>query len=123
MKAATRFPVQFAGQLIVALAFAFSSSAFAEVIEFHIKSGTGSGSWNKQEESIKAKLGDTIRFYNDDTVGHQLHTNGAPCNHGPYMPSAGSSDCKVKEGYSSRSEGPLYDHGYGKNAQVWIEVE
>lgn len=107
---------------VAALAL-FAVPAFADVVDFHIKAGTAGSSWNTADESIKAKLGDVIRFHNDDSVSHQLHTNGAPCDHGPSMSPAGQWDCKVEEKFSARNEGPLYDHGYGPRSQVWIEIE
>jgi plastocyanin len=109
--------------ITVAVLALFATPAFADVVEFHIKAGTGGNSWNTSAESIQAKLGDVIRFMNDDSVTHQLHTNGAPCDHGPTMSPATQWDCKVEEKFSARADGPLYDHNYGPRSQVWIEIE
>jgi hypothetical protein len=41
--------------ITVAVLSLFATSAFAEVVEFHIKAGTGGNAWNTSAESIKAK--------------------------------------------------------------------
>ncbi len=77
------------------------------VKEFHIKAGTGQGAWNTAAAPIHVRVGDTLRIVNDDTVGHQLHTNGRPCQHGQFIQPGGSGDCVV----GTTFEGGLYDHG------------
>jgi len=50
-----------------------ASAALADVVEFHIANGTGPQAWNTQDTAIWAKVGDVVRFYNDDVVDHRLH--------------------------------------------------
>jgi plastocyanin len=105
----------------------FSSAAMmaeeeAQIVEFHIVNGTGSAAWNAPMTMIHAIVGDTIRFYNDDTVNHQLHTNGAPCAHGPTIRPGTSWDCVVSRPYDANRSGALYDHNYGPRAEVWINA-
>lgn len=108
---------------IIGLSLLVSAVSFADVVEFHIADGTQGGAWNTQETPIVAKLGDTIRFYNDDSIKHRLHTFGAPCNHGPDFAPGTTWDCVVSKSFSSESEGALYDHNFGEDAAVWIEIE
>lgn len=100
----------------------FAVSSFASIVEFHIAPGTISNPWNTHSTSIKATVGDTIRFYNDDSVVHRLHTYGAPCEHGPDFEPGATFDCVTIDVYSSAADGPLYDHNYGEAAEVWFEV-
>ena len=45
-------------------------------VVFHIKPGTGNGTWNKPDEPILLKAPGTITFYNMDSARHTIHTNG-----------------------------------------------
>ena len=99
------------------------SFAQAEIVEFHIKEGTGAQSWNTQDTPILGQVGDTIRIINDDIVKHQLHTFGAPCPHGDSIAPHASEDCVATEPYSATESGPLYDHGFGSKAKVWMEIQ
>ena len=77
------------------------------VVEFRIKAGTGRGNWNSEAEKVQIKVGQTLKVINDDSVSHQLHTNGTPCPHGdPIVPGA-SANCKISSAYSGRD---LRDH-------------
>lgn len=105
------------GLLVLPTAFADS-----HVIDFHIAAGTGKGAWNSKETMILVKMGQVIRFYNDDSVEHQLHTFGAPCEHGPIIAPGTSWDCVATETLDIEIEGPLYDHNFGKKAEVWISA-
>jgi hypothetical protein len=53
------------------------------VVEFHIKPGTGAKGYNTAATAVTVKVGQTLRLFNDDTVVHRLHTSGAPCPHQP----------------------------------------
>jgi negative regulator of replication initiation len=53
----------------------------ANIVEFHIKHGTGNQPWNTAEEIITAKVGNILRIVNDDTVSHRPHTSGVPFPH------------------------------------------
>lgn len=91
------------------------------IVVFRIASGTGTGSWNTQQTMIRATVGQTVRFVNDDTIVHRLHTNGAPCPHGTQFQPGSTYDCVVTRTFNSAA-GPLYDHNVGTSAQVWIET-
>ena len=92
------------------------------VVEFRIPDGTGQGVWNDADTPIEATIGSVIRFFNDDSIPHRLHTNGAPCPHGPKIEPGESWDCEVTKPFSSSEKGPLYDHYAGPKAEVWIET-
>jgi len=111
-------------KILSALLFTLmTSNVFAAVVEFHIAPGTGANPWNTQETSIHAKIGDTIRFFNDDSEEHILHTFGSPCSHGDDFAPGASWDCKALRAFSAERNGPLYDHNHGQSAAVWIEVQ
>lgn len=99
-----------------------SVASNAEIVEFRIPAGTQNNSWNTQETPIVFKVGDTIRIFNDDSTLHRLHTNGAPCGHGPDIKPGKSWDCLAKYALSSTQDGPLYDHYAGETAEVWFET-
>jgi hypothetical protein len=88
------------------------------IVEFRIPAGTGRNAWNTKATEIVAKVGQTVRIYNDDSRVHQLHTNGAPCGHGNAIQPGSSGDCVVTQPYSGT---PLYDHG--TDGQVFIRAE
>jgi hypothetical protein len=94
------------------------------IVEFRIKAGTGSGGWNTQAEMINAKVGQTIRVFNDDTIVHRLHTsNNAPCAHGVNIPVGGSRDCVVGRAFDSTNSNAVYDHIVGPSAKIWIKAQ
>ena len=92
------------------------------IVEFRITAGTGNGAWNTQATMIMAKVGQTIRFINDDNVRHRLHTNGRPCAHGPNFEPGTTFDCVVSQTFDANAQGPLYDHNNGTSAEVWIQA-
>lgn len=92
------------------------------VVEFVIEEGTGKGAWNTEETAIKVPMGGVIRIINEDTIRHRIHTNGAPCPHGPKMEPGEKWDCVVKREFSAKKKGPIYDHYYGPKAAVYIET-
>lgn len=94
-----------------------------QVVVFRIANGTGKLSWNTPEQPVMAKVGDTIRFVNEDTIVHQLHTNGRPCEHGPAIMPGGTWDCIARTTYNYNQNGALYDHNFGMNATFWMIVE
>jgi hypothetical protein len=79
----------------------------AQVVEFRIKPGTGSAAWNDASTAVGLKIGQTLRIINDDSVVHQLHTDGAPCPHGTPIRPGASFDCAVRRAFPGPS---LYDH-------------
>lgn len=90
------------------------------IVEFRIKAGTGRQPWNTASEMVVAKVGQTIRIYNDDTVTHRLHTNGAPCPHGFNFGPGESMDCVVTRAFDGAARGPLYDHIVGQSAAFYV---
>ncbi len=73
---------------------------------------------------INAKIGQTIRVFNDDTVIHRLHTaNNAPCPHGVNIPVGGSRDCVVGKAFDSTNSNAVYDHIVGQSAKIWIKSQ
>lgn len=84
-----------------------SNTDVQRVVEFRIRSGTGSGTWNTQNAPVNLKVGQILRIINEDTIRHRLHTDGAPCPHGNDIPPGGSEDCVISRPFTS---GNLYDH-------------
>ena len=97
-------------------------SEVSSIVEFHIKSGTGSGSWNTAETQAVVAMGDTLRIINDDSVVHRLHTNGKPCPHGPQIPVGTVFDCLITKEYNRTSDGDIYDHNVGPSAKFFVKV-
>ena len=95
------------------------------VVVFRIKAGTGNGAWNTAETMITAKVGQVIRFVNDDTVRHRLHTGGEPCNHGPNFEPGATWDCVASDPVVSEAGAiRTYDHNSGRNnAPVFMKVD
>jgi plastocyanin len=102
-----------------------NASAFADpaMIEFHIAAGTGENAWNTPATTVEAQIGQTIRFYNDDTIVHRLHTPGVPCPHGPDFQPGTTFDCVISSPYTVAADGPLYDHNVGPSARFYLEVK
>ena len=93
-------------------------------IEFRIKSGTSSGSWNSEDSIVKFHVGDTLHIVNDDNIAHRLHTNGAPCPHGPTMAANGGSyNCIASVVFNAVDNGNVYDHNFGPTAVFYIQVD
>ena len=77
------------------------------IVEFRIPPGTGRAAWNTAATTVRIKVGQTLRIFNDDSSPHQMHTNGAPCRHGNVIASGSYGDCKASRPYNGD---PLYDH-------------
>lgn len=92
------------------------------VVEFHIPAGTGKKPWNTKETIVTAHVGDTVRIFNDDSIGHRLHTNGAPCGHGNEFAPGTSFDCVISKKFDPGTS-PLYDHNVGPAAAFWIKAD
>lgn len=98
----------------------------ANIVEFHIKHGTGNRPWNTVEETITAKVGNILRIVNDDTVPHRPHTSGVPFPHpAADIPPGGHADYLLQSPFPSASGvmEALYDHAFGQAAQFWIRVD
>jgi hypothetical protein len=81
------------------------------VVEFRIAAGTGKGAWNTAANKVVVKVGQTLKIINSDTIQHQLHTDGAPCEHGSPIAPGATFECKISQPYSG---GKLRDHdSYG----------
>ena len=93
-----------------------------KVVEFHIPAGTGKKAWNTKETMVVAHVGDTVRLINDDSIGHRLHTNGAPCGHGDQFEPGKSFDCVISKKFDPGTT-PLYDHNVGPAAAFWIKAD
>jgi hypothetical protein len=101
------------------------ADAGSNVVEFHVKDGTGQGAWNTQDKMVEVKVGQILRLINDDSVAHRLHTDdGIPCNHGDEMdPQGGQYDCVIKHPYDSATDGPLHDHDWDESvALFWVKA-
>jgi hypothetical protein len=89
---------------------------------FRIAAGTGDQPWNTQTTPIRARVGQPIIVYNDDTIVHQIHTDGVPFPHGN----------EIAPGRSARVvptrvfRGTLYDHltnaRTGRQNPIYLEV-
>lgn len=92
-------------------------------VVFRIAPGTGARSWNEGSTMVLAKVGDTLRIFNDDAIAHEPHTEGRPFPHpaSPIFPGA-SADYLLQSPYDPNADGPLYDHTQGPSAQFWLRV-
>jgi hypothetical protein len=94
------------------------------VVDFHIGPGTAGGEWNSRESAVAARVGDTLRIVNDDSVAHRPNTNGAPFAH-PSVDIAPlqTAEFLLENPYASAATGPLSDHLFGPAAQFFINVQ
>jgi predicted CopG family antitoxin len=94
-------------------------------IDFHIPSGTGSGSWNTRDTAVNGVVGQTLRIYNDDSVPHRPQSRSSvpfavpttDIASGTFQDLMLQSPCDL-----GTSQAAAYDHVYGPNAQFWISV-
>lgn len=94
------------------------------IIEFHIPAGLGGQAWNTPETVLVAKVGDTLRLINDDSVSHRLHTDGAPFPHSQDDIFPGqSADFVLVTPFDPAVDGSLHDHNFGSAAKFWIRVQ
>ena len=93
------------------------------IVTFHIASGTGRGPWNDGSGRVIAKVGDTLRIINDDSVAHRLHTSGRPFPHpdADIFPGA-TADFVLQTPFDPSADGPLVDHDQGPQALFFLEV-
>jgi hypothetical protein len=114
---------KFFSSLTLMFALGAGSAFAADVVEFHIEPGTGSGPWNLFNNPVRVHVGETLRFINDDSISHFLHTDGTPCPHGTRAFKPGESyDCVITRKHKSTDQ-DLYDHDQGPDAQIYIEAE
>lgn len=75
------------------------------IVEFRIRLGTGPSSWNVEQELVTVYVGQVLRIYNDDGIGHTLHASGAPVDHGEWIEPGAFMDHTVVAPYDP-GEGP-----------------
>ncbi|MDX9731316.1 MAG: hypothetical protein RBT63_06045 [Bdellovibrionales bacterium] len=97
----------------------------ADRVVFRIPRGTGNGPWNSSTSPVEVYVGQTLRICNDDTVTHQLHTNGTPCAHQPRAMAQGEFyDCRIANLNGRNANTGIYnntyDHNLGTNSAVYI---
>jgi len=92
-------------------------------VVFHIPSGTGGGAWNDRAARVVAKVGDTLRIINDDSVAHRLHTSGRPFPHpeADIFPGE-TADFVLQTPFDPSADGALFDHTHGPQALFFLEV-
>lgn len=104
-----------------------SNDPAGNVVEFHIKSGTGSQPWNSIETIVTAKVGNVLRIVNEDSVAHRPHTEGGiPFPHpAGDIPPGGQAEFTLQAPFGVVPGQPLaiYDHAFGQVARFWIKVE
>ena len=89
------------------------------IVEFHIKAGTGNGPWNDEATRINVKVGQELHIVNDDNRSHLMHTNGSPFFH-PFVPIAPGGKAVYKIA-SPLPNGVLYDHQ--TKGKIYINAE
>jgi plastocyanin len=90
-------------------------------VEFRIAAGTGTGPWNTYETAVRIQVGQTLRVYNDDSVAHAIHANGAPFPHGKKIaPGAFRDHLVVNPSEPSPGSPRLYEHTAGRSAGFWV---
>ena len=96
--------------------------ALGQTVEFRIKAGTGKGDWNTRATMVTLKVGDTLKFVNDDAVAHALHTeDDIPFKHTKAIrPHGGVCNTKILAVYDSQATGPLHDHE--SSGVFWIKA-
>lgn len=94
------------------------------IVDFHILAGTGSGAWNSPTDPVLAYVGETVRFFNDDTIAHRLHSPGVPGPHwGSDLYPGNTWDWLVTTACTCTTNPPqLYDHNQGPTAGFYIIV-
>ena len=92
-----------------------------KIVMFNIAPGTGNNSWNTKETMLTVKIGQTLKIVNNDSVPHRLHTNGAPCAHGPEFLPGQTFNCVISKVFDPGNN-PLYDHSAGTTAQFWVKA-
>ena len=88
-------------------------------VVFTIPAGTGSGPWNTSGNAVTAKVGDTLRIINGDSVPHRLHTDGTPFPH----PALDLGPGQLEEYLLQKAfTGALYCHTHGSESKFWLTV-
>lgn len=95
-------------------------------VVFRIAAGTGTAAWNSSASPVVVNVGQILRVCNDDTIAHQLHTEGTPCIHQPNPMNKGSFyDCAIANSNGVNATtgvfNGLYDHIAGTNAAFYVK--
>lgn len=96
-----------------------------KLVVFHIVQGTGDGPWNTVANPVVAKVGDTLRVYNDDTTGRgkQIHASGKPFNHAATAIAAGAFKDYLISQIADPTVDRVYNHLVGNAARLYIRAE
>lgn len=98
------------------------TNAQAAVIDFHIALGTGGGPWNTPQTTVEARVGDTVRIINDDSIDHLMHTFGRPCPHQQNISKPGDTyECEIATTVDPRID-TLYDHNFGIVSRFYLRA-
>lgn len=99
------------------------SVAEEALVVFRIAAGTGASDWNTAATTVTARVGDTLRIVNDDTMAHRVHTDGSPFPHQQEdIPPGGSAEFVLESAYDSGVQPTLYCHVHGTSSQFWLDV-
>jgi plastocyanin len=94
-----------------------------KIFAFHIKAGTGSNSYNTAATYALVFVGQSIKFYNDDSVNHELHTGGSPVAHGTQeMMPGGTDSYSVISAHENVNANDVYDHISGPSALFYVKA-
>jgi plastocyanin len=109
--------------LLLGIGLSFAAQAAESVVDFHIAAGTGTAPWNTLANPIVVKIGQTLRFHNDDSIAHELHTAGSPCPHGTRAFNPGETyDCVISSAHEA-GEADIWDHIQGSDAMIYIQAD
>lgn len=89
-------------------------------VNFVIPDGTGSKPWNTESTMVETFVGQTLKITNNDSVTHQLHTNGKPCAHGAQIATGASVNCTIGSAYDYKTNGIIYDHNLGTKSTFYL---
>lgn len=90
------------------------------MVNFNIPAGTASSPWNTTSTVVETFVGQTLKITNQDSVTHQMHTNGKPCSHGSAMAPGTSTNCVISKAYDYKTDGALYDHDLGTKSAFYM---
>ena len=92
---------------------------------FRIANATGTNAWNSSASPIVVFVGQVLRVCNDDSVAHQLHTDGVPCTtQAASMTKGQFYDCAISTNTGTNATtgvfNGLYDQIAGVNAALYV---
>lgn len=93
------------------------------LVVYEIQPGTASQAWGTASNPITAKVGQTLRVVNKDSVVHRIHTGGKPFNHTNNIAAGASADFKLVQAITTKAVGPeTYEHNYGTNSPIFFNI-